>query len=583
VVRNAAHCKLKPGYNRYNNPTKTAVLVGLLYLLYPGFNLQWAAFLTTHFYIVICFFFISYLLTLKALKKPGRYWLYTIIALALSALNIWMLEYFYFVEVIRLFILFYALYQTNQGQSLFQIARRAFFHWLPYLFVFIANVLYRALVFTNVAYQNVLLTELRTNPLQAILHLIREVFSDLWLVLVQAWAQIFIFPVPAIDGPLTTLLYVAVVFAVGVIAVLFFSSKQDSNSDRQPIYWMIAIGFIAMLLGGGPYWLATLDVSLSFPASRFTLSFMLGVSLFLAGLVALAPPRVHSIIAVLLIALAAGRNVLVGDTFRRDWEAQKNLFWQMYWRVPGIQPHTLVLMNEELSFSADNSIGGALNWIYSSNNIENGIEYVLFYPTNRLDKSLPALTPGLPIHYDYIASTFEGNTSDALAFYYDPPACLRLLDPELDSENRFILDESLMREASALSNPDRILQEPSGEMPAVYYPEPNHSWCYYFEKAELARQFGNWDEVVKLGGKAFKLDDSPNNPVERFVFIEGYAHAGDWEQAVELSRVSYRISKDYVGPLLCKLWGRIEAETMESPERTDALTQIQSQLSCSVQ
>jgi len=565
------------------NREKLAVLVGLLFLLYPGFNLQWAAFLTTHFYIVLCFFFLSYLLTLRALQNPQRYWFNTLPALALSALNIWMLEYFYFLEAIRLFILFYVFHQTGQGQSLFQIARRAFLHWLPYLLIFVANVLYRALVFTNVAYQNVLLIELRANPFQAIIHLIGEVFSDIWLVLVQAWAQIFTFPVPSIDGPLTTLLYVAVVFSVGVIAALFFTNNQNLSSDRRPMYWMIAIGFIAMLLGGGPYWLATLDVSLAFPASRFTLSFMLGISLFLAGLVELAPPRVRSMIAVLLVALAAGREVLVGDAFRRDWEAQKNLFWQIYWRVPGIQPHTLVLMNEELSFYADNSIGGALNWIYSSNKIENGIEFALFYPTNRLDKSLPALMPGLPIHYNYIASTFDGNTSDALAFYYDPPACLRLLDPELDAENRFILDESLMREASALSNPDRILPEFIGIMPKIYYPEPNQGWCYYFEKAELARQFGNWEEVVNLGNKAFKLDDSPNNPVERFVFIEGNGHAGDWQQAVELSRVSYRVSKDYVGPLLCKLWDRIEAETTESPERDDALNQIQNMIACSAQ
>lgn len=346
-----------------------------------------------------------------------------------------------------------------------------------------------------------------------------------------------------------------------------------------------------MLLGGGPYWLATLDVSLSFPASRFTLSFMLGVSLFLAGLVELLPPRIRSIAAILLVALAAGRQVLVGDAFRRDWEAQKNLFWQMSWRAPALQPHTLVLMNEELSFYADNSIGGALNWIYSSNDPANGIEFALFYPTNRLGKSLTALEPGLPVTYDYIAAEFHGNTSDALAFYYDPPACLRLLDPDLDLENRFILDESLMREASALSKPDRILREPSASMPRIYHPEPEHGWCYYFEKAELARQFGDWQEVVKLGNQAFKLDDSPNNPVERFVFIEGYAHAGDWERAVELSKVSYRVSKEYVGPLLCKLWKRIEAETVFSVERDalsgeavskrgEALSQIQNLASC---
>jgi len=82
---------------------------------------------------------------------------------------------------------------------------------------------------------------------------------------------------------------------------------------------------------------------------------------------------------------------------------------------------------------------------------------------------------------------------------------------------------------------------------------------------------GNWKEVVKLGNKAFKLDDYPNSPIERFVFIEGYAHTGDWEKAMEYSKMSYRVSKDYVGPLLCQLWERIETETAKSPE-SDALS-----------
>jgi hypothetical protein len=239
-------------------------------------------------------------------------------------------------------------------------------------------------------------------------------------------------------------------------------------------------------------------------------------------------------------------------------------------------------MNEELQFNADNSISAPLNWIYKTNP-GTDMDYFIAYPTNRLGKSLSALEKDIPIHYGYIAGNFDGNTSDALAFYYDPPACLRLLEPDLDSKNRFILDESLMREASALSNADRITPQEQAVMPAIYGPEPEHGWCYYFQKADLARQMKDWDEVVKLGDKAFKLDDFPNNPVERFVFIEGYAHTGDWKRAIQLSKESYRVSKDYVGPLLCRLWDRIEAETDESPERSEALVEIQNMIECPTQ
>jgi hypothetical protein len=109
----------------------------------------------------------------------------------LSLLNIWMMEYFYFLEFIRLFLVLYALYQTQTGERFIQTLRRAVLHWLPYLSVFLLNVFYRAFVFTNVAYQNVLLADLKANPLKTLLVLVQQVLSDLWLVSVRAWAQVF--------------------------------------------------------------------------------------------------------------------------------------------------------------------------------------------------------------------------------------------------------------------------------------------------------------------------------------------------------------------------------------------------------
>jgi hypothetical protein len=106
---------------------------------------------------------------------------------------------------------------------------------------------------------------------------------------------------------------------------------------------------------------------------------------------------------------------------------------------------------------------------------------------------------------------------------------------------------------------------------SLFAPEPAHGWCYYFEKADLARQFDDWDTVTRLGDEAFVLNDYPNNPLERFVFIEGYAHTGNWDQALKLSRESFKVSKEFVGPPLCRLWKRIETETSGGLER-DALT-----------
>lgn len=587
------------------NRKSAAFFLSLFVLLYPGFNQQWVSYVYSHFFIVLFFLLTSFYLMLRGKTIP---------AMIFSAAHLLMFEYFFLLEFMRPVALFASL--RDESLTLRERLVKTFKAWIPYLGVIIFVLLYRSLVYSHPGFGYSLTEEVARAPIETITQLVQHVLTSLWSAAVGAWIQIFQFPNPNISGIRTSALYIAVVLLVGT-CVFFFatpfvprarrretaeitermsfksmfskvsvrsvadrSNEKESTNIKREALWLIALGAVMLLLGGVPYWVTNLPVTLGFPANRALLSFMFGACFFLIGLIELLPSRVKYIVAVLIVALSAGRQFLWSVDYLRDWESQKNLFWQMQWRAPSIEPDTLVLMNESLEFSADNSISAAVNWVYDSNASADHIKYALFYPVNRLGGSLPSLDPHTPIAYNYTAGKFHGNTSDSLAFYYAPPFCLRLLDPDLDSNNRFIPDDSLMRQASALSNPQRILREPATSMPAFYGAEPPHGWCYYFQKAELARQFGDWDEVNRLADTAFKLDEHFNNPVELFVFIEGYAHAGKWNDAIQLSKEARQVSKSYVDPLLCKLWKRIQAETNSSEERSEALSEIQNLIEC---
>ena len=359
------------------------------------------------------------------------------------------------------------------------------------------------LLFSNLAYKNSLLTDLRTQPLSAVPALIGAVFSDLWLVSVKAWLQIFQFPDLSVGGPVTLVFFASIVLIIGLIVILGLGRirTDEPQSIKARALWPIGLGFAAMLLAGGPYWLAKLELTLGFPASRFTISFILGVSLLLAGLLELFPARYRIVIVVFLVALAGGRQALSANSFRRDWITQKDMFWQMSWRAPGLVPNTTVLMNQgPLNYYADNSLAAALNWIYDPDNRTTNIHYVFFFPTSRVSTgTMPGFTPGLPINYNYLIGKFSGNTSQTVAFYYEPPGCLRLLDPQINSQNRLIPDSTFLRDAASLSSSEWILAEGTARLPAVYSPEPVHGWCYYFEQADLARQMGDWDTRGQFG------------------------------------------------------------------------------------
>ena len=579
----------------WKDKPRFALGVALLFLVYPGFNQQWASFLYSHFFIVLFFFLISHWFMLRAIEEPHRYGRMTALGLVFSALNLWMMEYFYVLELMRVGVIL----TTLRGETMTLRARaiRTLRLWLPYLSVFVLAVLSRIFIFNNQVYGIGLGDSLRSAPLETVINLARSIRFTLTLVLRDAWTQVT--QLPDLASPetiLTRYYFVVAASTLLLIAGFLFFPRDETKRYQKNLAdssWMIGLGIFALLLSGWPFWLIGFIPSLAWPASRFTLPFMFGVSLVFAGGIHLIPwERIRITLLVSLVALAVGKQFLTANDYAQDWHTQKELFWQLTWRAPDIAPDTAIIMNEgALEYYADNSLSPVVNWVYAPDEHDNHIEYVLLFPTTRLrSDALPKLEPDLPLFTDYLAGTFNGNTSQVLAVYFMPPACMRILDPEVDRVNRSIPEQTLMRFASRLTNYELISSEATSQMPKPYQPEPGHGWCYYFQKAELARQFGKWEEVVSLGEAAFGEGLQPADPAERFVFIEGYAHAGDWARAVELAKRSFDES-ELMRPPLCQLWKRVEAETGASPEsdaltgeavskRSEALAEIRSLLTC---
>ncbi len=563
---------------------QSALGVALLFLVYPGFNQNSAAYLYSHFYIVLFFFLCSLLCMLQAMDSSKRYWAWTVAGMLFSALNLWMMEYFYVLELVRVGVILVAL--RDESLTLRERIIRTVKLWVPYLGVFILSVLFRLFVFNNQVYGMGLTSQLKSAPLETLMKLAQSILFTLRLVLKDAWLQMFVLPDVANIQGVMNIYYLVIVAAILIAtAGLLFIKRDELQATRKNLIdgaWIIGLGLLAVFLSGWPFWLIGFTPSLAWPANRFTLPFAFGVSLIFGGLIGLIPwEKLRIVLLVTLVSLAAGRQYLSARDYQQDWEIQKDLFWQMTWRAPGLKPNTLVLLNEgALDYYADNSLSAALNWIYAPDNHTDQIEYVLFYPTTRLKNALPELSAGIPIFYDYLAGEFHGNTSQTLALYYAPPGCLRILDSDIERLNRLIPENSLMRFSANISDPNLIVNEPRAQMPDVYGPEPEHDFCFYFEKADLARQFKDWDSVVKYGESALSLSDHPFEPAEQFVFIEGYAHVGEWERAVDLSVNSYEVSQDVVGRMLCRLWRRIGEETAPSLERSAALSKIESMFAC---
>jgi hypothetical protein len=260
-------------------------------------------------------------------------------------------------------------------------------------------------------------------------------------------------------------------------------------------------------------------------------------------------------LAALLLGLAAGVHYRSQLTYSREWVTLQSFLWQLRWRIPDLAPGTTLITNDiPLRYYSDNSVTAPVNWMYSPENHTLQMDYMLFYPTVRVGRALSRPEPGLPIFQPYRAASFTGSTSQVLALYYAPPGCLRVLDVVLDDSM-----PNLPASLSAwvpLSRLDLIRTEGGAEhVPPLLTREPAHDWCYYFEMADLARQRGDWGEVVELGNRGF-AEDHPNDASERLVFIEGNAHLGNWKRAEELSLEALE-QNPAVDRMVCQTWRRI--------------------------
>jgi hypothetical protein len=183
-----------------------------------------------------------------------------------------------------------------------------------------------------------------------------------------------------------------------------------------------------------------------------------------------------------------------------------------------------------------------------------------------------------PLQNDYRGLTFTAEAGNAVVFYYLPPnGCLWMLDPS-DAANEYLPFEN--RELVRQSNLERIAEQNDSYVPPthIFGNEPERNWCYYFEKADLALQKGDYQEVIGLMDEAQQRGFEPNYGIEWLPLIQAYVHTDQLDQALELSkRVHGMHSRN--DPMLCATWDTL-ANEIASVEIGDAAAHVRVLASC---
>ncbi|MCW5877922.1 MAG: hypothetical protein KIS80_03530 [Anaerolineales bacterium] len=511
----------------------------LLFAVYPGYNAQplpaiFVAHLVTQLAFLLSLGCMAY-----ALREPGRYRRYTALALLTALSQVFMLEYFVGLELVRPLVIWLI---VGQSLPIRAAVRKIWLIWWPYLVVLLTWVIWRFWLL-ELPYEPYPL-DVRNHPLQTALDLAQTGLRDLAFTLLGAWREALL-SLQATD-------WLAWAATLGVAGGLVWLLPRTGQPGGQPGTARQAgwLGLLAFAAGMAPIWLTGNELTQNEYSQRYLLIAMFGAALLLAALLSLLrSPRAQTLLLAVLVGVAAGSHIRNAQAFRLDWINQRDFYAQLTWRAPQIKPNTAIVTEDRITpWTGQPLTSYMLNTLYP---VRAAAPFVdLWHFESRFTATFNSLMEGETLQAEHRGLIFEAQSPQhVLVIAQVPDGCLWVLEA-VDRYNPYLTEED--RALAEISNVGVILTDANAEPVAeIFATDPLHDWCFFFQKAKLANQQGLWNETIKLMQTAATLGFSPKIDIEWLPLAEALAQTGQWDQARE---VSLRASSSLGNGMVCALW-----------------------------
>lgn len=564
--------------------TKQATFAILLFIVHPFFLIQpyavnsilyWAGylFLATSLWIMVR----------NATEQKYRIPL-TVFAVLLEALHLFTSEYFVGMVMVRPFILYWILYAPDPNCGTRQRITKVITHWLPYLAALGAYVIWRMFLYIPppIGDRNAprVLFALFKEPLSTLWLLTRTAFQDSVIITFTSWYRTL---VPELFAFSSIFNWFVILVSALTFMLTFFYLKQLKGNDSNKSWFAqpMTLGLLLLVLGMLPIWIIGQDIVThknQFAGSRFGIGSTLGAALIAAVIIDyLVDSKKKFAVVAACVALATSMHLTNEKTFANAWEKQERLAQQLVWRAPQIKSGTAIVTDEEvLGYMGSYSVSFSLITSYQPGDIQSPpYWYFPFYYTN---PNISGFLSGIPLEDNKLSMNFSGNSKQMLLLSFNPEMkrCLWIMQPQ-DTNLRLVSDD--MRKLSAGSDINLIGRGEARPPEAIYGKKNNQGWCYYFEKADLARQYGQWDEIARLWQKAQSAGERADNGFEYIPFIEGYGHLEDWDQVKLLTKSAKKITAG-LEPSLCTAFDRLAKTAPASQQRDDTIKNLKDNLKC---
>lgn len=558
-------------------------LTTLVFITYPGFLQQtlplgFAVWITNLPIYLLSLYFT--LLSLNS-KFKARNYLFTSFGLLLQTISFIQLEFFIGLEAFRYLLITYKLKGRISPSSL----KNSLPNYLPYLATTTIFILWRIFIFestrdiTNIGWVT---QTYYSNPIW-IIKVPFEFIYSFFTSLVLAYILPLLTRIPRLS-PLEALLSFSIAAASSLLVFFYLLTSRrnnflqaTSNESKKFAKVTLAIGLISTLFAIIPIILSGRMVRLVNVFDRYTITAVIPISLALVAFTLLfLHPKVRNITLTLIIAASIMIHLSNGYLFKSNWQQQKQIWWQLYWRAPSISPNTMLVVYFPKLASQDlkSNIINQTKWnrIY-------WVDYQIWAPGNFFFNynSQPSLHfQGEFLNDSGIGEkikngvketitdrniTYQKNFANSLITTMpNDQSCLWVLDSQtLETPENFPkeLDQYI-----PYSNTKQLLNSNNlSSPPTMFYPQPSHSWCYYFQKASYYRQLGNWEQVLNLKAESEQKGLTPKDPNEWLPFIEAYLALNKNNEASEL--INLQKSSETFKSNLLKMLQRLQINAVD--------------------
>lgn len=519
-------------------------LMALLFALYPGY-LRWMEGFENQPRILSSFLeALSIALTLQAIRATRT--TSKILLWISSILTGWayiaLVDFAFGMEIFRLLCVFLLVHRQQKTLPFVKKSVLALRAWSTAVFIPIGFLFWRFFLFQNerpVTDVGLQLSYLITSPLLTGMWWLARLFQSTLNVAILAWGAPFfqsLFEI-GLSNIVTGIIIAGITFLLLWWGSSLLRKKENNDANGFDAVanerWQseaILVGLVGVIAGVLPVIVANRYVNFA-GYSHYALPASLASVMVVVGLVSLIDSRsVRLGIASVIVLLAVLTHYTASLRILHEEQVIADFWHQVVWRAPAIKAGTTLVVNyPSIDYAEDvDAVAGPANFIYFP---EQTNQIPAVYPLialPQMDYITKDVLGGGSRSYGYRTHVGEIDYGNILVISQPSQnACIHMINAQWPRYSEEDPDQVLL--LGEYSNIQNVITEGTAPRLAefIFGPEPDHTWCYYYQQADMALQQEDWEKIIEIADKVNQLKLSPNDRIEWAPFLQAYALRGE--------------------------------------------------------